>query len=126
MEVYTACLIGQGCVRSEKELRPQLCAVIEELIVDRKVESFLVGEKNEFDRLCNDVLSEMVKKYPQIKRIFCMSGSKYTERYFKMIDNSRYCVFYYNIDNEPQYRRSGAKIALDYAKRKRKKMVVLG
>lgn len=126
MEVYTACLIGQGRVRNEKVLRPQLCAVIEELIMDRKVESFLVGGKSEFDRLCNDVLAKMKKKYPQIKRIFCMGGSRCTKRYFKMIDNSRYCVFYYNIDNEPQYRRSGVKIALDYAERQKKKLVVLG
>ena len=42
-----------------------------------------------------------------------------------MIDNSDFCVVYYNENYAPHNRKSGTKAALDYAKRKNKKITLL-
>ena len=39
-----------------------------------------------------------------------------------MINNSQYCIVYYDQSNAPTTRKSGTKIALDYAVKKRKKI----
>ena len=47
--------------------------------------------------------------------------ASYIERNQAMIDNSDYCIFYFDEDYSPQRTRSGTKIAYDYALRKAKK-----
>ena len=48
----------------------------------------------------------------------------YVERNYEMIDKSRYCVFYYNKDYTPlEYRKSGTKIAHEYAVKKQKEII---
>jgi hypothetical protein len=42
-----------------------------------------------------------------------------------MIDNSQYCIVYYDEPNAPTSRKSGTKIALDYAVKKDKQIIVL-
>ena len=42
-----------------------------------------------------------------------------------MIDNSRYCIFYYDEGSAPTARKSGTKIALDYAVKKGKQMILV-
>ena len=40
-----------------------------------------------------------------------------------MIDNSHYCIVYYDESNTPTARKSGTKIALDYATKKCKNII---
>ena len=50
----------------------------------------------------------------------------YVERNYEMIDTSIYCVFYYNPNYiPPSKRKSGTKIAYDYALRKKKTIINL-
>lgn len=49
----------------------------------------------------------------------------YVERNYEMINNSEYCIVYYNEQKAPKKRKSGTKIALDYAKKKNRKLVIL-
>ena len=44
----------------------------------------------------------------------------YVERNYEMIDNSHYCIVYYDEPNVSYTRKSGTKIALDYAIKKHK------
>ena len=47
----------------------------------------------------------------------------YVERNYEMIDKSKYCVSYYNEACIPHKRKSGTKIALDYAVKKNKVVI---
>ena len=41
----------------------------------------------------------------------------YVERNVEMIKRSRYCIVYYSEEEAPKNRKSGTKIAIEYAKR---------
>ena len=49
----------------------------------------------------------------------------YVERNKYIIDKSDFCVFYYNAKYSPKNRKSGTKIALDYAKKQNKQIFML-
>lgn len=125
MEDNTCCFIGQSCILSKKEFRPQICAVVESLIVESKVDTFIFASVNPFVSLCCDVVTQMKEKYPYIKKIFYLSKKRSTDRYCSMIDRSRFCVIYCNEENEPTARRSAAGFAMRYAAAKKKKLWVL-
>ena len=48
----------------------------------------------------------------------------YVERNREMINKSKYCIVYYDEQNAPATRKSGTKIALDYAIKKRKEIML--
>ena len=49
----------------------------------------------------------------------------YVERNYEMINKSQYCIVYYDKQNAPTTRKSGTKIALDYAMKRGKQIIVL-
>ena len=49
----------------------------------------------------------------------------YVKRNYEMIDKSDYCIIYYNEKIAPTTRKSGAKIALDYAIKRKKEIFIL-
>lgn len=150
-----ACFIGHRKIVETKELTEQLYKIIEKLITNEKVETFLFGSKSAFNSLCYEQVSDLKEKYPFIKRIFVraeypvinnsyieylhkyyedtyypssvMGAGKaaYIKRNYEMIDKSNFCVFYFNEDCLPKGRKSGTKIVLDYAVRKRKNVFIL-
>ena len=61
--------------------------------------------------------------YP--KKIISAGRAAYVERNYEMIDNSRFCIVYYDEANAPTTRKSGTKIALDYAIKKQKNIIIL-
>jgi hypothetical protein len=61
--------------------------------------------------------------YPE--KIINSGRASYIERNYEMIDNSQYCIVYYDEPNAPTSRKSGTKIALDYAVKKDKQIIVL-
>ena len=99
--------------------------------------------------------TETKKKHPHIKRIFVRaeypyidesykayllesyedtyfpksvlgaSKASYVKRNCEMIENSRFCIVYYKEDYTPKGRKSGTKIALDYAEKKKKTIIRL-
>ncbi len=123
---------------------------------------------SEFDSLSWEIVTELKEKYPSIKRVYVRASYKnmsgfyaeylqksyeetyfapkaekarkysYVERNYEMIDNSTYCVFYYNKDYVPKLkaglkrnhlsptrRNSGTKIAYEYAMKKKKEIINL-
>ncbi len=155
MKENTACFIGHRMFYETAELRPELYKLIEKLIVERGIDTFLFGSKSRFNSICLELVTELKEKYPHIKRVYVraeypyinesyrnyllenyedtyypekIQGSgkaAYVERNYEMILNSQICVFYYDKDIAPIIRNSGTKIALQYAKSKNKEIIVL-
>ncbi len=155
MKTNTCCFFGHRTINETEELKWQLCAIIEKLITDEKVDTFLFGSKSEFDRLCLKLVTKLKEKYPHVKRIYVRAEfpyinddymayllksydetyypekilgagrAVYVERNYEMINNSKYCVVYYDESLAPTTRKSGTKIALDYAVKQGKHTITL-
>lgn len=145
MEKSTCCFFGHRTINETEELKTQLCEIIERLITDEKVGTFLFGSKSRFDSLCLELVTIIKEKYPHIKRVYVraefpiirddykayllesyedtyypekLKGSDravYVERNYEMIDRSRFCVVYCDEACAPTTHKSGTKIAPDYA-----------
>ena len=150
---YTCCFFGHRTINETDELRTKITEVVERLIIDEKVDTFLFGSKSEFDRLCLELVTKLKEKYPHVKRIYVRAEfpfinddyltyllksydetyypeklhgagrAAYVERNYEMINNSKYCIVYYDEPNAPTTRKSGTKIALDYALKKGREII---
>ena len=155
MKTNTCCFFGHRTINETEELKIQLYDIIEKLIIMEKVETFLFGSKSQFNDLCYNLVTKAKEKYPHIKRVYVRaeypyisehyknyllesyedtyypekimnSGrAAYVERNYEMIDNSHYCIVYYDEHNAPTTRKSGTKIAIDYAIKRQKHIIVL-
>lgn len=155
MKTNTCCIFGHRTINETEELKSQLCEIIEKLIVDENVDTFLFGSKSRFDSLCLELVTTIKEKYPYIKRIYVRAEfpvisdeykayllesyedtyypekiigagkAAYVERNCEMIDNSQFCIVYYNESNTPTARKSGTRIALDYAMKQGKRILKL-
>lgn len=149
----TGCFFGNRKINETAELKSKLVKIIEKLIVEEKVDTFLFGSKSRFNSLCLELVTEIKEKYSHIKRVYvraeypCISErykkyllesyentyypdkimnagrASYVERNYAMIDNSCYCIVYYDKATAPTTRKSGTKIALDYAIKKCKNVI---
>ena len=150
---YTCCFFGHRTINDTDELRTKITEAVERLITDEKVDTFLFGSKSEFDRLCLKLVTKLKEKYPHVKRIYVRAEyphisehyknyllesyedtyypkkiisagrAAYVERNYEMINNSKYCIVYYYEPNAPTTRKSGTKIALDYAIKKGREII---
>ena len=153
MKRNICCVFGHRTINETEKMKAKLIEIIEKLITDENVDTFLLGSKSDFNNLCLEVITEMKEKHPRIKRIYvraeypCISEqyksyllenyedtyypekiinsgrAAYVERNYEMIDNSQFCIVYYDEQNIPTTRKSGTKIALDYAIKKCKKII---
>lgn len=151
----TCCFIGHRTINETEELKTQLCGIIEKLILSENIVTFLFSSKSRFDSLCLELVTKIKEKYPHINRVYVRAEypyisenyekyllksydstyypekikgagkSAYVERNCEMIDESRFCVFYCDETNVPATRKSGAKIALDYAVKRGKQIIIL-
>ncbi len=111
---------------------------------------------SEFDELAWNMVTIVKRKYPYVKRIYVRANYPsidefyeeylltryektyfpqniekagkyaYVERNYMMIDQSTYCIFYYNEDYVPLSKRnSGTKLAYKYAVKKEKSIINL-
>ena len=155
MKEKTCCFFGHREINETEVLKTKLMEIIEKLIVDENVDTFLFGSKSQFNSLCHELVTELKEKYPHIKRIYVRaeypyisehyknyllesyedtyypekilnSGrAAYVERNYEMIDKSHYCIVYYDEANSPTTRKSGTKIALNYAIKKQNHIIIL-
>ena len=155
MKSNVCCVFGHRTINETDELKSKLNKIIEKLIVDEKVNTFLFGSKSRFNDLCYETVTQLKEKYPHVKRIYVRAEypyisddyknyllefyedtyyperimnsvrAAYVERNCEMIDSSYFCIVYYNEPNASSTRKSGTKIALDYAIKKQKRVIVL-
>ena len=153
MKTTTCCFLGHRTIKETEELKERLYEIVERLIVEKSVDTFLFGSKSRFNSLCLSIVTKIKEKYPHIKRVYVRAefpyideeyksyllksyedtyypehiiGSgraAYVERNYEMIDKSHYCIVYYDEPNAPTTRKSGTKIALDYAIKKGKQII---
>ena len=116
----------------------------------------LFANKFRFNSLCHATVTQIKERYPHIKRIYVRAEytniddtykvyllesyddtylpekiigagkAVYVERNCEMINKSRFCIFYYDEQNTPTTRKSGTKIAFDYAVKKGKQIINIG
>lgn len=121
-----ACFIGHRKISVEEAFLSYLKDCIRALIVDKNFDTFLFGNRSEFDDVCLEAVTQLKKDYPNIRRVCvratypCISEdykkylltfydetylpdalektgkASYVERNQHMIDRSDLCVFYYN------------------------------
>jgi len=154
MQENTCCIFGHRTINETEELRAKITEAVEKLITDEKVDTFLFGSKSRFNSLCLELVTELKEKYPHVKRIYVRAeypfisdsyrayllryyddtyypekilGSGravYVERNYEMIDQSRFCVVYYDDLYTPPTRKSGTKIAFNYAVKLNRDIIV--
>lgn len=120
--------LGHRKIADKEQVRERLYIIIEEHILCKNVETFLLGSKSAFDDLCREILAELRKKYQHIRRVYVRAEypfiddnykaylleycedtyfperaihagrGSYIERNCAMIDRSEYCIIYYKHD----------------------------
>lgn len=160
------CFIGHREIKETEYLRQRLQDTTRNLI-QNGITNFLFGDNSQFNCLCYESVTEIKKEYPEIKRIyfrknyenadeytmkFIVSGYEesicpkgigragkagYVERNRAMIDESEFCVFYYDEKYLPEKQKtgngaikeynskSGTGIAYKYAVKRKKKIINL-
>ncbi len=138
------CFFGHRKITETQELKNRLYGIAENLIINKNVDTFLFGSKSEFNDLCYMIVTELKEKYPHIKRIYVRAEfpfiddsyrrylleryedtyypekinnagkSVYVERNYEMIDNSSYCICYYDENYAPPRRKSSKHDLFDY------------
>ena len=151
----TCCFLGHKKINETEELKSKLIGIIEKLIEEENVDTFFFGSKSRFISLCLELVTEIKEKHPHIKRVYVRaeypyiseqykdyllgnyddtyypkniinSGrASYVERNYEMVNNSQFCVIYYDEQSTPTTRKSGTKVALDYAIKQRKKIIMV-
>lgn len=158
---HSCSFFGHRKIEKTPELIQRLTKEIEKLITEKEVTDFYFGSKSEFDSLCHEIVTLLKEKYPYIRRIYVRSAfpdisesykeyllegcdetyfpekirgagkASYVERNQEMIDNSAFCIVYYDESYAPPRRRnskrdiieyqpkSGTKVAFDYAQKKK-------
>ena len=64
----TCCFFGHRKIDETAELKNRLYEIIENLIVNENVDTFLFGSKSEFDDLCHKIVTNL-KVAPQLLMI---------------------------------------------------------
>ncbi len=161
-----ACFIGHRKIIKTDKLLYLLKETILQLI-NVGVTTFIFGSKSEFNDLSWEVVTMLKNEYPSIKRVYVRNNNQYindfyekylltryeetyyppklenagkysyVKRNYDLIDNSEYCIFYYNknytVSHNKQQNdfiltptsKSGTKIAYNYAISKRKNIINL-
>ena len=150
--IYSLCVFGHRDMTFAEQDEIDLYNLFEDYIVNKNVGIFNFGGFGDFDDFAHKVVTKLKEKYPFIKRVYIYEDYKFISKpskrpvwlkdedyeafkYFVMrysgfyqriyfrnceiIDHSDYCVFC--VDETAEY--SGAKKALEYAKRKKKVFV---
>ncbi|MBO4265279.1 MAG: DUF1273 family protein [Clostridia bacterium] len=137
------CFIGHRKIDDTTELRKRLCGILRELI-DNGMTDFIFGGRSAFDDLCYELVTELKKEYPEIRRInfrcdhedtddytmqflikgyeesICPKGvgkagrASYVKRNRAMIFESDVCVFYYDENYLPSRRKNSRRDLCDY------------
>ena len=125
-KAITCCVIGHRRVEVTDELRRYLKMTMLKLIANDGVDTFLFGNKGDFDKLCYEAISEIREVYPNVKRVYVRAEFQeisnsyekylltryeytcypvkiakagravYVERNYEMIEKSDYAIFYFD------------------------------
>ena len=141
---HCCCFCGHRKINNTKELQNKIYVVIEKLITDYNVDTFLFGSRSEFDAICYEIVTKLKKIYYHIKRIYIRAEypdisesytefllknyeatyypkklrnagkASYVERNREMIDKSDFCIIYYDENYKPPKRYYNSRILSSY------------
>ena len=77
MDGKVCCFIGHRKIDKSVELTQKVSNLIQDLIEDMGVSTFLFGSRSEFDDLCHSIVTDLQKNNPQVKRIMYTCRSEY-------------------------------------------------
>ena len=139
---HSCCFFGHRKIDETPKLTENLKKTVESLIKEKGVTYFCFGSNSEFDSLCHKVVTDLKEKYPYIQRIDVRSAysditdsykaylledyeetyfpekmrgagkAAYVERNQEMVNQSSFCVVYFDENYAPPRRNS--KRDLDY------------
>lgn len=69
IQIKSCSFFGHRKIETVEEVKQKLKELIERLIVEENVLTFLFGSRSDFDALCHLVVTELKEKYKDIKRI---------------------------------------------------------
>ena len=143
----SCCFFGHRKIYETAELKNNLYEIIENLIVNKNIDTFLFGSKSQFDDLCHKTVTDLREKYPHLKRIYVRSAfqyipdwyedsllqhyedtyfpehmenagrASYVERNQEMINKSDFCIVYYDENYAPPKRKNSRRDLTDYQPR---------
>lgn len=141
---HTCCFIGHRKINETEELKTKTFNVVEDLIINKKVDTFFFGSKSDFDSFAHDIVTKLREKYPYIKRVYVRSAfqhipdwyeesllkhyeetyfpehienagkASYVERNHEMMNKSYFCVVYYDKNYLPPRRKNSRRDLTDY------------
>lgn len=141
------CFWGHRKIGDSPDLRSKIFGIVESLIVNENIDTFLFGSKSEFNSLCYELVTKIKEKYPNIKRVYVRAEyaditdsyekyllEGYEETYFpnnvrnagrvsyvirnqEMIKNSCVCVIYYDKNYVPKSRENSHRNFTDYQRK---------
>ena len=147
------CFLGHRKIKKTEELKKEIYKKLEWLISCENVDTLLFGSKSEFNTLCHEITTELKKEFPNIKRVYVRAEypiisseyenyllenyestyypekilnagrSVYVQRNFEMINKSDFCIFYFNPTDDEKNKKSGTRIALEYALKRKKNII---
>ena len=139
---HSCCFFGHRKIDETPKLTENLKKTVESLIKEKGVTYFYFRSNSEFDSLCHKVVTDLKEKYPYIQRIYVRSAypditdsykaylledyeetyfpekmrgagkAAYVERNQEMVNQSYFCVVYFDENYAPPRRNS--KRDLDY------------
>ena len=65
----TCSFFGHRDTAQTAELKEKITKIVEDLIVNENVDTFLFGSRSKFDELCHYVVTELQEKYHNIRRM---------------------------------------------------------
>ncbi len=140
----TCCFFGHRKLQITAELKNNLRKIVEELIADNGIDTFLFGSKSQFNDVAYVIVSELKEIYPFVRRIYVRAEypiiddsymsyllegyedtyypenilgagrAAYVERNREMIKKSVCCICYYDENYAPARRKNSKKDLSDY------------
>lgn len=134
----TCCIFGHREIENVEIITLKVSSIVEELIKNKGVATFLFGSKSRFNDLCLKIVTELKIKYPHIKRIYVRAEyneisdeykdylmqqyedtyypdglenagkAVYVERNREMINKSKFAICYYNENYTPFKKKSNS------------------
>ena len=105
----TCCVFGHRNMTFGEKDRELLYNLFEDMIVSKNIYIFLFGGFGDFDDFCHEIITELKKKYPHIKRVYVCEFYKYIEKPSKRpawIKDEDYEAFeYYEMSYTGFYKR---------------------
>ncbi len=92
---HTCCFFGHRKINITDELVNNLKEIIENLITEKQIDTFLFGSKSQFDKLSLKTITELKNKYPYIKRIYVRAEFPYIDENYKLYLLESYEDTYY-------------------------------